>query len=177
MTGPEQPGPSPRDPSLTHVGEDGRLRMVDVGDKPVTTRHAVASGTIRMRGETLALIASNAVAKGDVIATARVAGVMAAKRTAELIPLCHQLSLDDVQVGVALDDGLPGVRVEVRVRTRGKTGAEMEALTAASVTLLTIYDMVKAADREMVIGDIVLERKSGGMSGEYSRLAGTGPAR
>ena len=107
----------------------------------------------------------------------RVAGIMAAKRTAELIPLCHPLSLDDVQVVVELDDTLPGVRVAVEVRTHGRTGAEMEALTAASVTLLTIYDMMKATDREMVIGDIVLDRKSGGTSGEYSRLDGTGPAR
>lgn len=165
------------EPSLSHVGPDGRLRMVDVGDKPVTVRHAAASGIIRMQAETLALIASNAVAKGDVIATARIAGVMAAKRTAELIPLCHQLALDDVQVTVTPDGTLPGLRVEAQVRTQGRTGAEMEALTAVSVTLLTIYDMVKAADRGMVIGDIVLERKTGGVSGEYSRLVGTGPAR
>lgn len=151
--------------------------MVDVGDKPVTARHAAASGIIRMRAETLALIAANAVAKGDVVATARVAGVMAAKRTAELIPLCHQLTLDDVQVAVTLDERLPGVRVGAQVHTQGRTGAEMEAMTAVAVTLLTIYDMVKAVDREMVIGDIVLERKSGGVSGEYSRLVGTGPAR
>lgn len=162
---------------MSHVGEDGRLRMVDVGDKPVTTRRAAASGNIRMRRESLALIAANGVSKGDVVATARIAGVMAAKRTAELIPLCHPLALDDVQVVVELDENLPGVRVEAQVRTQGRTGAEMEALTAASVTLLTIYDMVKAVDREMVIGDIVLERKSGGASGEFARLDGTGPAR
>ena len=176
MTGPgERAGADGR--ALSHVGADGRLRMVDVGDKPVTSRKAAASGNIRMRRESLALIATTSVAKGDVVATARIAGVMAAKRTAELIPLCHPLSLDDVQVVVELDDTLPGVRVAVEVRTHGRTGAEMEALTAASVTLLTIYDMMKATDREMVIGDIVLDRKSGGTSGEYSRLDGTGPAR
>lgn len=176
MTEAHDPEPAARG-SLTHVDGDGELRMVDVSDKPVTTRHAAASGHIRMRSDSLALIAANAVAKGDVVATARIAGVMAAKRTAELIPLCHSLSLDDVQVAISLDEHLPGVRVDVQVRTHGRTGAEMEALTATSVTLLTIYDMVKGVDRSMVIGDIVLERKSGGVSGEYSRLDGTGPAR
>ncbi len=162
---------------LTHVSSDGAIRMVDVGDKPVSSRRAVASGSIRMRPESLALIAANGLDKGDVVTTARIAGVMAAKRTAELIPLCHPLVLDDVQVSIELDPTLPGARVVANVATHGRTGAEMEALTAATVTLLTIYDMVKGADREMVIGDIVLDRKSGGRSGEYARLDGTGPAR
>lgn len=151
--------------------------MVDVGDKPVTDRRATASGEIRMERSTLALIRQNGLAKGDVLSVARVAGVMAAKRTAELIPLCHVLALDDVQVVIDADDSLPGLRVRVSVRTTGRTGAEMEALTATGVTLLTIYDMAKAVDRRMVIGNIVLEAKSGGRSGELSSLDGTGPAR
>lgn len=162
---------------LTHADAAGALRMVDVGDKPVTARQAAASGAIRMRPETLALIRANGLAKGEVIAVARVAAIMGAKRTAELIPLCHSLTLDDVQVSFTLDDGLPGVRVAVEVRTTGRTGAEMEALTAASVALLTIYDMAKAVDRAMEITNVVLEAKSGGASGRYARLDGTGPAR
>lgn len=163
-------------PRLSHVGADGEVRMVDVGDKPATERRATARGEIRMRRETLDLIRDNAVAKGDVLAAARIAGVMAAKRTSDLIPLCHPLILDDVRVDIDPDEELPGYVVSVSVRTTGRTGAEMEAMTAAAVTLLTIYDMAKAADREMVIGNIVLTGKSGGRSGEFSRLDGTSPA-
>lgn len=162
---------------LSHTGPDGTLRMVDVGDKPVTARRAMASGAIRMRQSTLDLIRANGVSKGDVVSVSRMAGIMAAKRTAELIPLCHPLVLDDIQVTVEPDTVLPGIRVMASVRTSGRTGAEMEAMTAVSVALLTIYDMAKGVDRQMVIQDIVLEAKSGGASGDYARLDGTGPAR
>jgi cyclic pyranopterin monophosphate synthase len=164
-------------PELTHTGPDGSLRMVDVGDKPVTERRAQATGAIRMQRETLELILANGVSKGDVFSVSRLAGIMAAKRTAEFIPLCHTLLLDDVQVGLEPDTALPGIRVTASVRTTGRTGAEMEAMTAVSVALLTIYDMAKGVDRGMVIQDIVLMAKSGGVSGEYARLDGTGPAR
>lgn len=162
---------------LSHVAADGAARMVDVGDKPVTVRRATASGDITMAPATVGLIRDDGLAKGDVLAVARVAGVMAAKRTADLIPLCHPLVLDDVRIDVELDESLPGVRVRTSVRTAGRTGAEMEALTATAVTLLTIYDMAKSADRRMVIGNIVLEAKSGGRAGDLSSLDGTGPAR
>lgn len=150
--------------------------MVDVSEKPETRRRARATGLIRMRAETLAAIESANVKKGDVLATARIAGVMGAKRTADLIPLCHPLSLDDVQVTLTADSSLPGVRAEATVTTVGRTGVEMEALTAVSVALLTIYDMAKAMDRGMEIADISLAEKSGGRSGEWSRLVGTGVA-
>ena len=159
-------------PALTHVDDAGAARMVDVGDKPVTDRRATASGTITMRPETLALIEGHAMKKGDVISVARIAGVMGAKRTADLIPLCHPLPLSDVQVAVTPDRALPGLRVTASARTEGRTGVEMEALTAVTVTLLTIYDMAKATDRGMVIGNIVLEAKSGGRSS----VDGTSPA-
>lgn len=161
---------------LSHVAPDGSARMVDVGAKPDTARMARATGSIRMASATLQAIVQNALAKGDVIGVARVAGIMAAKRTAELIPLCHPLSLTDVAVTATPDDTLPGVRVEAVVRTTGKTGVEMEALTAASVTLLTIYDMAKAIDRAMIIGDISLAEKTGGVHGDYARLDGTSSA-
>lgn len=166
----------PEAPGLTHVDPAGALRMVDVGDKAVTDRRASASGTIRMRPETLALIRANGLRKGDVVTVARIAGIMASKRAAELIPLCHPLPLDDVQVEIEPDESLPGLRVVVHVRTHGRTGAEMEALTAVSLALLTIYDMAKGADREMVIGEIVLEAKTGGVRGSFSRVDGTSPA-
>jgi cyclic pyranopterin phosphate synthase len=153
---------------LSHVGPEGEARMVDVGAKPDTARSARAAGEIRMTSETLDAIRSNALAKGDVVAVARVAGVMAAKRTAELIPLCHPLPLTDVDVRIALDESLPGIRVEATARTVGKTGVEMEALTAVSVTLLTIYDMAKSLDKRMRIGSIRLLEKSGGRSGSWS---------
>lgn len=147
---------------LSHVGPDGSARMVDVGDKPVSDRRATARGAIRMRPETLEAVLGPGTRKGDVLGVARVAGIMAAKRTSELIPLCHPLILEDVQVDIVQDSTLPGLRVTTAVRTLGRTGAEMEALTAAAVTLLTIYDMTKSMDREMMITEIVLSAKSGG---------------
>jgi cyclic pyranopterin monophosphate synthase len=161
---------------LSHVDEQGRARMVDVTPKEETHRVAKAAGTIRMKAATLDAIRGNQIAKGDVLGVARVAGVMAAKKTADLIPLCHPLPLHDIDIELVLDPGLPGIRVEATSQTVARTGVEMEALTAVSVTLLTIYDMAKAMDREMVIGDIVLLAKTGGKTGPYSRLDGTAPA-
>ena len=161
---------------LTHVGEDGSARMVDVGAKPDSARMARVTGRIRMRRETLASITSNILAKGDVLGVARIAGIMAAKRTSELIPLCHPIPLTDVSVDFTVDETLPGVRAEAVARTVGKTGVEMEALTAVTVALLTIYDMAKAMDRGMEIGDISLAEKTGGASGVYASLAGTAVA-
>jgi cyclic pyranopterin monophosphate synthase len=161
---------------LSHVDEQGRARMVDVTPKEETHRVAKAAGTIRMKAATLDAIRGNQIAKGDVLGVARLAGVMAAKKTADLIPLCHPLPLHDIDIQLALDPSLPGVRVEATSQTVARTGVEMEALTAVSVTLLTIYDMAKAMDREMVIGDIVLLAKTGGKTGPYSRLDGTAPA-
>lgn len=154
---------------LSHVGADGEARMVDVSAKAETARTARASGCIRMRPETLAAIVGNQMKKGDVLAVARVAAVMAAKRTAELIPLCHPIPLHDVQVELVPDASLPGVRCEVTARTVGRTGVEMEALTAVSVALLTVYDMAKAMDRGMEIADISLAEKTGGKLGSWSR--------
>jgi len=144
--------------------------MVDVTPKSDTLRVARATGSIRMAASTLHAIANNTVTKGDVVAVARLAGIMAAKRTAELIPLCHSIPLTDVQVTVSSDDALPGLRVETVVRTVGKTGVEMEAMTAAAVTLITVYDMAKGLDRAMVISDVRLEEKAGGRSGHWRRL-------
>lgn len=143
--------------------------MVDVADKPFSVRTALASGAIRMQPETLKAIQDNTLAKGDVIPVARLAGIQAAKRTAELIPLCHPLPLSGIDVRVNVDETLPGVRVEGFVRTTAQTGVEMEALTAVSVSLLAIYDMAKAIDRSMVISDIVLREKRGGTKGDYTR--------
>ena len=163
------------DPSakLSHVGADGTARMVDVSEKPDTSRMARATGSIRMSAAALEAIVGNTVKKGDVLGVARVAGILAAKRTAELIPLCHPLPLHDVGVTLAPDAALPGVRVEVVARTVGKTGVEMEALTGAAVALLTVYDMAKSLDKGMVISDISLAAKVGGAGGEYARLDGT----
>ena len=161
---------------LTHVAESGEARMVDVSDKPDSHRSARATGSIRMQPATLAAILSAQIKKGDVLAVARVAGVMAAKKTADLIPLCHPLALTDVQVSLVPDDALPGLRCEASVRTTGKTGVEMEALTAVSVALLTVYDMAKAVDRGMEIFDISLAEKLGGVRGDFSRLDGMGSA-
>jgi cyclic pyranopterin monophosphate synthase len=161
---------------LSHVSESGEARMVDVSAKGETQRIARATGAIRMKPETLAAIVNAQVKKGDVLGTARIAGVMAAKRTAELIPLCHPLALTDVQVELVADESLPGVRALVSATTVGRTGVEMEALTGLSVALLTIYDMAKALDREMTISDISLAYKSGGVSGEFSRVDGIGSA-
>jgi cyclic pyranopterin phosphate synthase len=154
---------------LSHVAPDGSARMVDVSGKPETARMARATGRITMSRLTLDAIIANTVAKGDVLGVARVAGIMAAKRTAELIPLCHSLPLSDVGVTLEPDTTLPGVRVEAVARTMGRTGVEMEALSAVTVALLTVYDMAKAMDRGMVIGDISLAEKSGGASGTYTR--------
>jgi cyclic pyranopterin phosphate synthase len=144
---------------LSHVDEAGRARMVDVGDKPVMDRRAVATGTIRMSREAFQQVADQAVAKGDVLAVSEVAGTLAAKKTAELIPLCHPLGLDHVEVEASLAESLPGVRVRATVRAVGRTGVEMEALTAVAVALLTVYDMVKAVDAAMVISDVQLVEK------------------
>jgi cyclic pyranopterin phosphate synthase len=157
---------------LTHVGADGEARMVDVSDKPDTDRFAQATGSIRMQASTLTAILNADVKKGDVLGVARIAGVMAAKKTSDLIPLCHPIPITDVQIMLTADESLPGVRCEASVRTSGKTGVEMEALTAVSVALLTIYDMAKALDRAMEISDISVARKMGGRSGDFSRLVG-----
>ncbi len=151
--------------TLTHVDDQGAARMVDISAKPATRREAVTEGFITIAAPTLAAIASNAMAKGDVIATARIAGIMAAKRTADLIPLCHPLPIDAVTVDLAIET--TGIRVTSTVVTTHGTGVEMEALTATSVALLTIYDMAKASDRGMVISGVRLLRKSGGRSGEW----------
>ncbi|UCC63755.1 MAG: cyclic pyranopterin monophosphate synthase MoaC [Anaerolineae bacterium] len=153
---------------LTHLDERGHARMVDVGVKPVTAREAVARGQVRMRVETLRLIAEGNVAKGDVLAAARIAGIMAAKRTHEMIPLCHSLPLTfaGVEFDLREEDGIGVVTIEATARTSAQTGVEMEALTAVSVAALTIYDMCKATDRAMRITDVRLARKSGGQSGE-----------
>jgi cyclic pyranopterin phosphate synthase len=154
---------------LTHLDESGRARMVDVSDKPVTARTATAAGTLRCTRETLSQVRAGTTPKGSVIATAELAGVMAAKRTAELIPLCHPLPLTKVEVRIEIDDGLPGFRVASEVRTNGVTGVEMEALTAVSVACLTLFDMLKAIDRTMVIGGIEVTSKSGGKSGGWHK--------
>ena len=147
---------------LTHLDKAGRARMVDVGDKPDTTREAVARGRIAMQPSTLALIQAGDMPKGDVLATARIAGIMAAKRTSDLIPLCHPLSLSAVAVDLRVDADGGGIEIEARVRTKGPTGVEMEALTAVSVAGLTLYDMCKAVDRAMRIDAVRLVAKSGG---------------
>lgn len=152
---------------LTHLDETGAANMVDVSDKDVTTRTAVVSGYVKMAPETLELILSGNAKKGDVIGVARVAGIMAAKRTHELIPLCHPLGLTKVTVDIVPDQALPGLRVTTLAKVAAKTGVEMEALTACSVACLTIYDMAKAVDRGMQIGGIHLDEKSGGRSGHW----------
>jgi cyclic pyranopterin monophosphate synthase len=154
---------------LSHLDEQGRARMVDVGAKDETERVARAEAFVVMAPETLGLIAGQAVAKGDVLATARLAGIMAAKRTHELIPLCHQLNLTAVHVDITADEALPGLRVVTEARLRGRTGVEMEALVAASVACLTIYDMCKAVDRGMEVRAVRLLEKSGGRSGHWLR--------
>lgn len=152
---------------LTHIGPSGEARMVDVSHKAATERVAVASGLVRMEPQTLESIAAGQAKKGDVLGTARIAGIMGAKRTSELVPLCHPLPIASVSVDLTPDPAVPGVRVRARVKTTGQTGVEMEALTAVSVACLTLYDMVKAVDRGMQITDIRLEEKSGGASGDY----------
>ena len=152
---------------LTHIDATGAANMVDVSDKDVTSRTAIAEGAVVMLPRTLDLIRQGDAKKGDVLGTARLAGIMAAKRTHELIPLCHPLLLSQVKVECAPDEGLPGVRVTAEVKVSGQTGVEMEALTAVSVACLTVYDMVKAVDRAMRIEGIHLRLKSGGRSGRY----------
>ena len=154
---------------LSHVAADGTARMVDVGAKAETARMARATGQITMTPATLEAIVGNTIAKGDVLGVARVAGIMAAKRTAELIPLCHPLPLTDVRIELVTDSALPGVRVEATVRTVGRTGVEMEALAGATIALLTVYDMAKAMDKSMIINDIALAEKTGGAGGPYAR--------
>lgn len=155
--------------TLTHLDAQGRARMVNVGEKPVTARKAVAAGAVRMRPDTLEQIRSNSLSKGDVLTVARIAGIQAAKRCDELIPLCHSLPLDEVCVDFVLDDSLPGVRLTASAAVQSRTGVEMEALTAVSVAALTIYDMCKAVDKGMLIDELCLVRKEGGRSGLWER--------
>lgn len=154
---------------LSHVGEDGRATMVDVSDKPVTARRASAEGRLACTAETLAIVREGRAPKGSVIQTAELAGVMAAKRTSDLIPLCHPLSLTRVEVRIEADEDIPGFTVRSEVRTNGVTGVEMEALTAVSVAALTLFDMLKAVDHDMEIDGIRVTSKEGGRSGSWSR--------
>ena len=152
---------------LSHVGQDGRARMVDVSDKAVTLRTATAAGFLRCAEATLAQVRAGTTPKGAVIQTAELAGVMAAKRTSDLIPLCHPLPLTKAMVTIRIDEALPGFRVEAEIRTHAVTGVEMEALTAVSVACLTLFDMLKAVDRTMEIGGIAVTAKTGGASGDW----------
>ena len=154
---------------LTHFDEKGNTQMVNVGGKDETLRIAIARGHITARPETLRLIAEQGMKKGDVLEVARLAGIMAAKRTGELIPLCHPLALTSIRVALVIADDVPQIEIEAEVQTVGRTGVEMEALTAVSVAALTVYDMCKAVDREMVIGDVRLVKKTGGKSGSFTR--------
>jgi cyclic pyranopterin phosphate synthase len=154
---------------LSHFDGKGQARMVNVGGKPVTQREAVASGRVFLKPETLRLIRDRKIEKGDVLAVARLAGIMAAKRTGEMIPLCHPLGIESVDIAFSIDSDRSEIGIESRVKSSGKTGVEMEALAASAVAALTIYDMCKAVDRGMVIGDIKLLQKSGGKSGLYLR--------
>jgi len=163
----DQPAPAPTPPALTHADAEGRVRMVDVSDKPATRRTATAHGFVRVHPDALALVAEGRVAKGDPLQTARIAGIMAAKRTADLVPLCHPLALASVEVGVELERD--GIALTATVVTTGPTGVEMEALTAVSVAALTVYDMLKAVDRAMTIEKIELVEKAGGRSGTWTR--------
>ena len=155
--------------TLSHVDGSGRARMVNVADKPESIRTARAEGSIRMSAEAYGLVERNSGPKGDVMSTAELAGTMGAKRTAELIPLCHPIGLDHVETSARLDATLPGVRVEATARAVGRTGVEMEALTAVTVALLTVYDMVKAAGHTMEIGEVRLLEKAGGTTGNWKR--------
>ncbi|HEY3306509.1 MAG TPA: cyclic pyranopterin monophosphate synthase MoaC [Candidatus Binatia bacterium] len=154
---------------LSHLDAEGKARMVDVSGKDATERVAAARGAIFMRAETLALIMEKKVEKGDVFSVARVAGIMAAKKTSELIPMCHPLNITSVEIFLSPEQNPPRVEIEAVVKVTGKTGVEMEAMTAAAVSGLTIYDMCKAADREMTLGEIRLVKKSGGKSGAFIR--------
>lgn len=152
---------------LSHIDAKGEAHMVDVGAKDITNREAVVTGNISMKPETLAMILEGNAKKGDVLGTARIAGIMAAKKTSELIPLCHPLALTKVTVDIEPDETLPGFQIRATAKVNGQTGVEMEALTACSITCMTIYDMAKAVDRGMVISDIKLIEKSGGKSGTW----------
>lgn len=155
------------EPTFSHLDQSGHARMVDVGDKAVTRRRAVARAVVQMAVETSSAIRDGGLPKGDVLAVARIAGIQAAKRTSDLIPLCHPLALSKVAVDLVVRDG--AVDIEAVVETTGQTGVEMEALTACSVAALTLYDMCKSADKNMVITDVALWEKSGGRSGDYQR--------
>jgi cyclic pyranopterin phosphate synthase len=154
---------------LTHLDDEGEARMVDVGGKPVSERTAAAEGAVRMSRAAYDLVAGHGVQKGDVLAVARMAGIMAAKRTGELIPLCHPLGLDLITVDAELDDRLPGVRIRATAKVTGRTGVEMEALTAVAVACLAVYDMVKAVDRGMIIEGVRLTSKTGGTRGDWPK--------
>ncbi len=156
---------------LSHIDSQGHARMVDVGDKTITAREAIATGTVRMQPATLRLITTGEMPKGDVLAVARVAGIMAAKKTSELIPLCHPLPITSVKVEFTPHQDSGYLDIEARVKVQGKTGVEMEALTAVSVAALTIYDMCKAIEKSMIISDVSLQQKTGGKSGAYTRPA------
>ena len=155
---------------LTHFDETGRAAMVDVSGKAMTSRKAIAVGQVKMAPETLALVQKGGNKKGDVFSVAELAGIMGAKKTSDLIPLCHPLPLSKVNVRIEIDEKLPGLTVSAETKTSGQTGVEMEALTAVSVACLTIYDMLKAADKSMIIGDILLTEKQGGKSGSWTRM-------
>jgi cyclic pyranopterin phosphate synthase len=157
---------------LTHLDDQGNARMVDVGEKSPTRREAVAVARVVMQPQTLALLASGSHKKGDVLAAARIAGIQAAKKTSDLIPLCHPLMLESVALDFELNESLPGVEISARCRLSGKTGVEMEAMTAASIAALTIYDMCKAVDRGMTIESVGLQEKRGGKSGDWQREEG-----
>ena len=154
---------------LTHFDKDGNARMVDVSDKPATGREAVASGFVSMKKATLEMIKNSTISKGDVLGVARVAGIMAAKRTSDLIPLCHPLNISSVDIDFDIDTKKSKIHIVARAKVTGRTGVEMEALTAVSVAALTIYDMCKSIDREMIISDILLLEKRGGKSGVFKR--------
>lgn len=159
-------------PKLTHLDDKGRVRMVDVSEKPETLREAIAEGTVTMRTETLALIQQNQVKKGNVLETGRIAGIMAAKRTSELIPMCHPLLITHAHIDFSLNESSSSIGIKATIRITGRTGVEMEALTAVSVSALTIYDMCKSYDREITISDIRVVKKSGGKSGTFVRGKG-----
>ena len=154
---------------FTHFNEQGRAKMVDVGEKPVSTRTAIAAGRVLVSGETLALIKSGGMKKGDVLTVAQVAGVMGAKRTPELIPMCHPVAIDGIDLRLSLTEDPPAVEIRASVSCDGRTGVEMEALTAVSTAALTVYDMCKAVQKDMVISDIRLLRKTGGVHGDFER--------
>jgi cyclic pyranopterin phosphate synthase len=154
---------------LTHLDKEGRAKMVDVTEKPSTVREAVARGSVIMKPETLKLIQDKKIPKGDVLCVARVAGIQAVKKTSELIPMCHPLNITSVNIDLSLDDKENKIDIDARVKVTGQTGVEMEALTAVSVVALTIYDMCKAVDKEMVVSDIKLMEKKGGRSGHFKR--------